>query len=185
MYSTRIELIDLIKDAFKDVTREGGVSWHECEVIDNYGSDAERALARSRDTDRHWTELLSTEAFYPSGIGGFCFLDPIGFRYYLPAALCLSLQKTQDTVFDINALGFHLHSTVGGLPADMELFDDEQLKAIAECLWFEAAESEWGYQSDGSYIYLDDVDPELADYAFKKTFERVPAFWRKFLTPIQ
>ena len=90
MYSTRIELIDLIKDAFKDVTREGGVSWHECEVIDNYGSDAERALARTRDTDRHWTELLSTEAFYPSGIGGFCFLDPIGFRYYLPAALCLS-----------------------------------------------------------------------------------------------
>ncbi len=184
MIATRCELIDLVKAAFKDVSRRGGVSWSESEIIDNYGSVEERKFARAQDRDRQWTDLLTDEKFYPSGIGGFCFLDPIGFRYYLPAAICLALAKREDTVFDLNSLGFHLQSSVGGLPDNMELFTTEQLTAIAECLWFELAQCEWGYQSDGPYIFLDDVDPELAQLSFEVVFSDLPVFWQRFLAPI-
>jgi hypothetical protein len=184
MIATRSELIDLVKDAFANVSRKGGVSWAESEVLDMYGTEAEQKAARAKDPDQHWTELLNREDFYPSGIGGFCFLDPIGFQYYLPAAICLALAKREDTVFDLNSLGFHLQSAVGSRPRNMELFSDEQLTAIAECLWFELAECEWGYQKGGPYLYLDDVEPELAKLSFEVTFSDLPEFWQSFLTPI-
>lgn len=77
-----------IEIAFASVGRGGGVSWSEALVIDRYGTTAERAAARSQDRDRHWRDVAADPSWDPSpGLGGFSFLDPIGFRYYLPAAM--------------------------------------------------------------------------------------------------
>jgi len=84
----REELIAEINAAFAGVTREGGVSWSESEVRDHYGTIEERARARARDQERSWEELVDDPAWHPDpGVGGLSFVDPIGFRYYVPAAM--------------------------------------------------------------------------------------------------
>jgi hypothetical protein len=86
-----------IRKVFHGVTREGGISWSEARVLDDYccyewGVNAEhdrmRREARAKDTEESWEELVYDLNWRtaPSG-GNWSFLDPIGFRYYLAAAL--------------------------------------------------------------------------------------------------
>lgn len=78
--------------AFDGVTRKGGVSWTETGVLDDYGSDDERAEAREQDSDSTWQEVLDNPHWTPDvGWGGFSFLDSIGFRYYLAPAMIRAL----------------------------------------------------------------------------------------------
>jgi hypothetical protein len=80
--------IELVFETFRGVTREGGVSWSESFVLDDYGSEEECHEARLQDNEPGWEALANDPDWDPfSGIGGFCFLDIIGFRYYLPAAM--------------------------------------------------------------------------------------------------
>ncbi|VAX39837.1 hypothetical protein MNBD_PLANCTO03-354, partial [hydrothermal vent metagenome] len=91
--------------AFQDVSREGGISWSETFVLDDYGTKEERAAARAMDNDTHWTELLHGDAMSPAiAFGGPSFLDAIGFRYYLPVLML----KAFDDEADNNGLMFHL-----------------------------------------------------------------------------
>ncbi len=102
MVTSRIELIELIKDAFKNVSREGGVSWSETNVVDDYGTEEERRQARERDTDTNWLEVAAIPRFREDGgWGSFSFLDAIGFRYYLPAAMLQSLMLERSKVCDV------------------------------------------------------------------------------------
>lgn len=84
----RDALIQEIHAAFKGVTREGGVSWSESVVIDDGGSDEKRQRVRSQDRETSWEELIDDSNWRSDrGVGGFSFLDPIGFRYYLAPAM--------------------------------------------------------------------------------------------------
>ena len=90
---TEEEILAEIHEAFKDVSRHGGVSWSESEVIDDYGSDEERQLARMRDTDTTWQEVADDPTWWVDmGVGGLSFLDPIGYRYYLPACMTVAIR---------------------------------------------------------------------------------------------
>lgn len=104
-----------IRKAFHGVTRVGGISWSEARVLDDYscyewGLNAEhdrlRREAQANDTERSWEDLVHDLNWKtaPSG-GNWSFLDPIGFRYYLAAALvryCVSpnLIDELDLVLD-------------------------------------------------------------------------------------
>jgi hypothetical protein len=91
-----------IRATFRGVTREGGVSWSEADVIDSYGSDREKLEARARDRDTAWEELVDDDHWKHDGAGcNFPFLDPIGVRYYLPAAMirCLRDSDAQFVAF--------------------------------------------------------------------------------------
>lgn len=78
----------IIRAAFGGVTREGGVSWSESEVIDEYGGAADRAAARERDRESCWEDLVDDPEWeHEAGIGGFYFLDPVGYRYYIAPAM--------------------------------------------------------------------------------------------------
>lgn len=84
----REAIISQIHQAFQDVAREGGISWSECEAIDNWASEEECELARRSDRDKSWWELVDDLEWQPfPSIGGFSFIDPIGFRYYLPPTM--------------------------------------------------------------------------------------------------
>ena len=99
----RAALISHIEAAFRHVSREGGVSWSEADVIDDCGDDEERANARRADRDGHWMQLVDDPAWALSVMGGgFAFLDAIGFRYYLPAAMvrCLYTHEHQKPTDD-------------------------------------------------------------------------------------
>lgn len=82
---TRAEVkrvIEAIKVAFV-VARAGGISLSEAEVIKHRGNQPDREKARTLDTDRCWEEVPDQRiATSPDLLP---FLDPIGFRYYLPA----------------------------------------------------------------------------------------------------
>jgi hypothetical protein len=89
IYIESERLINELKATFGAVSRGSGVTLHEAEVIDDYGSDDERASARLMDTDNSWTELPEELiSDHPSVLG---FLDTDGFRYYLPAYLTFAL----------------------------------------------------------------------------------------------
>lgn len=84
-------LIEEISSAFNGVSRENGVSLHEAEVIDAYGSDAERAEARKQDTDCKWQDVLDEDIENHHSI--LSFLCPKGFRYYIPAYMIWTLKN--------------------------------------------------------------------------------------------
>ncbi len=91
----REQVIEQIASAFASVTRDGGVSWSEALAIDDFESEEGRRAARESDLDSHWSEMLAPGNWDPfCGVGGFNFLDPVGRRYYLPAAMTRILQVT-------------------------------------------------------------------------------------------
>ena len=79
----KLALIEEINIAFDGVSRENGVSLSEAWVIDNYGSDEERAEARKQDTETRWQDVPDEAIAHSYSCLGF--LDEIGFRYYAPA----------------------------------------------------------------------------------------------------
>jgi hypothetical protein len=81
-----------IRRAFAGVTREGGVSWSEADVIDDRGSDQQRTAARERDRDRSWDELVDNPAWDHEASSRFTFLDAVGFRYYAAPAMIRCLR---------------------------------------------------------------------------------------------
>jgi hypothetical protein len=54
MEERRDALIGQIRKAFTNVSRVGGVSLHEADVIDSYGSRQQRDAARKLDTESVW-----------------------------------------------------------------------------------------------------------------------------------
>lgn len=162
-------LIDEITAAFDGVSREGGVSLHEAQVIFDClplengissfhevaetASAEERAAARLKDTETRWQDVPDEDIAY----GDSClhFLDPIGFRYYIPAYIIWFLRNidnddpespalTSDT---FNALPYALHPQDWGgyekfFLEKYRFFTPEQSKAIAHFLEFDAASTE-------------------------------------------
>ena len=57
----RAALIEEITAAFDGVSREGGVSMSEANVIDDYGDAGERWLARLSDKDTRWQDVTDEQ----------------------------------------------------------------------------------------------------------------------------
>jgi hypothetical protein len=82
------KLLKEIYRVFANVDKVGGVSWSESVVVNDNGSPEKRALARSKDAEIGWQGLVDDESWISDvGVGGWNFLDSIGFRYYLPTAM--------------------------------------------------------------------------------------------------
>ncbi|MGV3618043.1 MAG: DUF6714 family protein [Fimbriimonas sp.] len=93
-------LVYEIYAAFAGVTREGGVSWSEAIAKDLYLAPEECRAARELDREGSWKELADDPGWEYGGCGGaWAFLDPIGFRYYLPAAMIRCIRKDEDSDF--------------------------------------------------------------------------------------
>lgn len=82
----RIALESEIRDAFKGVTRNGGISWSEGWAIDLNGSEEECAAARASEKETRWEDLVE-DAHWNTNSCPWSFLDAIGFRYYLAPAM--------------------------------------------------------------------------------------------------
>lgn len=101
------EVAGEILRSFAGVTRDDGVTLHEALVIDDYGSDAERAAARELDTDRRWQDVPGH--LIEGHSDALHFVDPKGFRYYLPAYMVWALRhfRTSDS-FSVDHVIFSL-----------------------------------------------------------------------------
>lgn len=92
----RQKVLKEIEGAFETVVRGDGISWSESEIIDLYGSESQRRMARRKDREHGWKSLLDNLEWNPEvGVGGFVFLDAAGFRYYLPAAMARCLREKE------------------------------------------------------------------------------------------
>ena len=90
----RDAVIRQIETAFDGVDRKFGVSLHEAYVIDGYGGKWEQMRARMTDTEWRWQDVPEADiAEYASILS---FLDPVGFRYYLPAYMVWTLKNYED-----------------------------------------------------------------------------------------
>lgn len=94
LLAERQALIGETFEAFEDVSREGGVSWIEAQLLDRFASPEECQAAREQDRET-WQELLADPSWSAEGFE-FCYLDPIGFAYYLPAGMIRSIQAGFD-----------------------------------------------------------------------------------------
>jgi len=88
-------LTERIARAFDGVPRGTGVTWHEAEELDCYGTPEELAAARLVDTDQRWQEVR--EEWIETYSCAAYFLDPLGFRYYLPAIMIWSLRHGEQS----------------------------------------------------------------------------------------
>ena len=138
--AVRQSLIAEIHDAFAEVSREGGVSWSETTVIDDYGDEDECTAARLSDNDTHWSQLVDDSHWITTrGVGGFSFLDPIGFRYYLPPVLIRTLRGDED----VPDLHFHLNLADSEHSRNQQsLLDNRQRRCVARSLLIMAREND-------------------------------------------
>lgn len=121
--------------AFQGVSRDGGISWSESKVIDERGSTEEQAAARELDRDSHWSELIENDDWdiFDREVGGFSFLDPIGYRYYLPAAMILTLREGAD-VGILFSLTLHVPHE-GERPDGVVMMGDPIMRAFVQQRW--------------------------------------------------
>lgn len=111
-YKQKDFVLKMIRDAFDGVELGSGVSMHETQVLDDYGTDKERKEARAKDPQADWRVLLKDEDFkkiMSSGWGGMSFLDADGFRFHLPAAMILAIEQPELEL--VESLIFHLTQT--------------------------------------------------------------------------
>lgn len=132
--------------AFEEVTREGGIGWHESWEVDGYGTLEERAWARSRDSETHWRELVDRIEWVPfRGVGGFSFLDPIAFRYYLAPTLLRFLRGEVTHWYPGHLLSvFDSHA-----PDPSSAWTASQRRAIARFISFMARHD--SFDDDGAW----------------------------------
>lgn len=137
-------LIAQIHAAFKGVKREGGVTLHEAWLIDCCASDKQRVRARKLDTERRWEDVPASDIENYYSI--LSFLDPIGFRYYLPAYMVWTLQNYEHSgSTSVDNTIYALNFTPRLREHCMEkfrLFTLEQSAAICAFLTFMATEQE-------------------------------------------
>lgn len=181
LQAKREHLVAEIHAAFDGVSRDGGVSWNETFVIDAHGSDEARRNARRCDKDQSWTDLASDETWdCGPGNGGWVFLDPISFRYYLPAAMLryIHVGSKAATCFSLDTQLTMNKATKPGGFRDREwklekwsLLNDRQKRCVAQFVRFMIAQQEFEYH---------DVDLEDRAREWHQAYER---HWKAFDEP--
>lgn len=117
---------------------------HEAEVIDSYGSHAEREKARRLDTEENWERVPDHDI--EECTTALCHLDPEGWRYYLPAYMIWSLRYfrvSRSIVSDSTIYTFDpdsSDSTLRRYKMDrFRLLDSAQSRAVCRFLRYMAA----------------------------------------------
>jgi hypothetical protein len=129
-------LVEDIRSAFAGVSRSHGASWAGTEVDDMYGMVNADELFH--DQDQTWEQLVDDPKWEVApGIGGYAFLDVIGFRYYLPAAMIRCIRAGYDV-----GIG-HWLTSHGRIPETWMAIDEGQRTVIARFLIYMAAVARW------------------------------------------
>jgi hypothetical protein len=132
-------LIADINEAFTFVSIDNGVTLSEADAIDDHYGPKKRAKARAKDTYKHWNEI-NLPAKDP-GDSALSFVDPIGFRFHLPAYMSYIIrQQLHDLQFQFHAVYYDLTlrleigSEYGKLQTS--LLQHEERRCVAKFLIF-------------------------------------------------
>ncbi len=122
------QIVETIERAFAGVQLEEGISLGEAIVLDDYGSDEDRALARSHDELHDWRNI-SDETIACSSVG-LSFLDAKGIRFYLPAFMRFALRHYQHS--DSASISYIIYTLDCSSGSGAPLVDDLLEKATDE-----------------------------------------------------
>ena len=170
-------LLDQIAAAFQGVTLGDGVSLHETEVVDMYGSPEERQAARAPDEKHDWRKLVDDpELWRVDGVGGLSFYDAPGLRFHLPAYLWCWVRDPDG--FPVGeSLKYHLTSVVRDEDSSqmrqhreerLSLLTPIQRRCVRDVLLYVSAEMKRWYQEamdeQDLATYINDFDQALERY---------------------
>lgn len=134
-------LLDRIDRAFAGVELGDGVSLHETQAVDNYGTAEERRAAREPDEKHDWHRLIDDPdlpLYLGLGYGGLSFLDAAGVRFHLPACLYRIVRGPDtDRVGDMAESLCYLLTSPSDYNADrLALLNDEQRACVRDVLFY-------------------------------------------------
>lgn len=141
---SRLRILELIERAFLEVKRDGGVTLHQREAIDDYSPEDVVMAAAAKDPELRWQDIPRSkiEKFGMSLI----FFDPKGVRFHLPAFMRCSLQLWAESPYadfsHSDALLYGLDDgprSSGYFEHAFLLLDALQHQAVAAYLGFVAA----------------------------------------------
>lgn len=168
------EIRSIIEKAFEGVTLEGGTSFLQTEIIDNYGeeyTDKEFNALPEKDITHDW-KLVTVNDLDKLHTAH---LDDKGFRYYIPALMCRFLDTYPVDVLNPGSMRqigtlSSLYPTVhhpnisDHLSAKYEILNLQQRQAIAQFLkWLPEV------------LELDDHYSTIAERAVRN-------YWKDYLT---
>lgn len=165
-----------IRAAFAGVTREDGFSWTQAEVIDRYGDDQAMRDALAGDTEQSWEELVDNPSWDDTGgVGGFCFLDPIGYRYYLAPAMIRHVRGTSGSSLQHNLTIHDKHQR-----RHVSLLTPPQCEAVARFIRFKIARDQWTIDQINAVCGAGEPD----DWSFLTSDwqEAYDSHWKRFDT---
>ncbi len=148
-----------IREAFRGASRAGGVSWSEARAIDLHESIEVQRAARDRDREPDWEHLVDDPDWKEEpGVGGFSFVEALGFAYYLAPAMirCLRSGYSEFLCYYLTVDGERDRSRI-------EYIDARQGLAIARFLRFMIATSEAGNE---------DIDIEVWRHAYESHWKQ-------------
>jgi hypothetical protein len=159
-------IVEAIRSAFAGVPR-GSITIHEAEVIDSYGSEAERQNARRLDTETDWSRV--PDKAIEECTTALSHLDPNGWRYYIPAYMIWSLRYFRVRSSFVSDLTIYTFDPSSGDPRlhaykldRFRLLDRAQSRAINWFLRYMAANDDHA-DSRVAKIVLDELWHEFGD----------------------
>lgn len=135
----RLKTIAFIEEAFADVQRDGGITLHQREAIDEYGSEEDVAAAARHDTEANWQQIDSSKI---ARMGtSLVFLDPAGIRFHLPAFMRFELLRENLGLGSDTCVYYGLDAgpePEGYYASAFELLTEHERQAVAAFLAFTA-----------------------------------------------
>jgi hypothetical protein len=149
----KVDLIREIFAAFDGVSRVGGKSWTDATAEDLYWTPEQQRESGLVDTDNCWQDLVDDDSWRDApGVGGFVFLDAIGFRYYIAPAMIRDVRRGYSEVLDFTLSCPPVHGK--GRESSLQqwsLLSDAQRRCIAAFVRFaidRAFANDAGYELD-------------------------------------
>ena len=101
------QLISSLAESFRDVSLGNGITLHEANAIDLRLSVSEQRAMRRLDKASQWQNVPEEHLIKCSS--ALSFLDPAGFRFYLPAFLTFGLRAEHPEAYELlSSSYFHL-----------------------------------------------------------------------------
>ena len=169
------------------MSRAGGVSWRQAHILDDYGDETHVTFI---DRDSRWQDLLSDPEWDPEpGVGGYSFLDPIGFRYFIAPGMIRSVEAGYD-----RGVTFHLrmpgkepkdlrnHPDLAHLAVKLAAFSHDSRVAHRLETW-SLITAEQGRVVARFLQYMDAAvsSPDPAEYYDTDFREALECYWSRFL----
>ena len=174
-------LLEKLKSAFQGVTRDGGISWLQADVIDDYGSAWDREYARTKETDFSWMDVAHDPAWtIQYRDSNWSFLDAIGFRYYIAAAIARHLIFGDQVLDDFRLVPRDNH--------DKHQFSKDQIAVIIGYLEYcenEDALNSLDREFESSSLDFDEYIRDNGEYDLEPQAPSSPIeYWTQVLTTL-